>query len=383
MAPQAREFEDAILADPDDAAAYLVYADWLQAADDPRGELIVLQHRRANAHGAERDTIDEAIRDHLAIHREVLLGPLATFGDAIEPKKRRRGRQLDFEWRNGFVESLKIGWGMYEQGGTRATAKAELIEILSHPSCRFVTSLELGPAPSEDHMSLAPLLEALVETGCPAALRHLAQHTGDWDMNSTSTGDFGAVAARFRGLRSVKLEGGEVTLGDALDLPELRMFTVQTGGLTKTEIRQICEARWPALEALNVWFGSSEYGGDGRVGDLHAILDGQGLPKLRHLGLMNCPWIDEVVEVLATSRILPRLASLDLSMGALSDDGVAHLLAHPDAFRHLASINIDDNAVGIAMTNALARFTPPMALGEQDPARAENDLDSRYCAVGE
>ncbi|MBA3538368.1 MAG: TIGR02996 domain-containing protein, partial [Deltaproteobacteria bacterium] len=39
------KLEAAILADPDDTAAYLVYADWLQSRGDPRGELIVLQHQ--------------------------------------------------------------------------------------------------------------------------------------------------------------------------------------------------------------------------------------------------------------------------------------------------------------------------------------------------
>src|SRR5262245_51595688 len=38
------KLEAAIAADPDDADAYLVYADWLQAQGDPRGELIVLAH---------------------------------------------------------------------------------------------------------------------------------------------------------------------------------------------------------------------------------------------------------------------------------------------------------------------------------------------------
>src|SRR5688572_15486077 len=38
------ELEAAIAADPDQPEPYLVYADWLQSQDDPRGELIVVQH---------------------------------------------------------------------------------------------------------------------------------------------------------------------------------------------------------------------------------------------------------------------------------------------------------------------------------------------------
>src|SRR5687767_3359435 len=39
------ELEKRILANPDDAEAYLVYGDWLQSQGDPRGELVVLQHQ--------------------------------------------------------------------------------------------------------------------------------------------------------------------------------------------------------------------------------------------------------------------------------------------------------------------------------------------------
>ena len=37
------ELEQAILANPDDEAAYEVYADWLQGEGDPRGELAAVQ----------------------------------------------------------------------------------------------------------------------------------------------------------------------------------------------------------------------------------------------------------------------------------------------------------------------------------------------------
>ena len=44
-----RELETEILARRDDPSAYLVYADWLQQHQDPRGELIAVQHQRAAA----------------------------------------------------------------------------------------------------------------------------------------------------------------------------------------------------------------------------------------------------------------------------------------------------------------------------------------------
>ncbi|HEX7701448.1 MAG TPA: TIGR02996 domain-containing protein [Kofleriaceae bacterium] len=57
------ELESAILADPDDLATYLVYADWLQAHGYPRGELIVLV--QAFWQRADRgDQRRPAVREH-------------------------------------------------------------------------------------------------------------------------------------------------------------------------------------------------------------------------------------------------------------------------------------------------------------------------------
>ena len=39
------ELESVVAASLDDPASYLVYADWLTSQGDPRGELIVVQHR--------------------------------------------------------------------------------------------------------------------------------------------------------------------------------------------------------------------------------------------------------------------------------------------------------------------------------------------------
>ena len=69
-----------IAADPDDDSTYLVYADWLEAAGDPVGELVVLMHQLA---AAERDN-DEARRAQLGSfldvyttkHRTKLFGKL-------------------------------------------------------------------------------------------------------------------------------------------------------------------------------------------------------------------------------------------------------------------------------------------------------------------
>lgn len=64
----------AIYADPTDDAARLVYADWLSANGDPRGEFIVLQYQRAE--GKLTPAGERRERALLAKHFRTWLGPL-------------------------------------------------------------------------------------------------------------------------------------------------------------------------------------------------------------------------------------------------------------------------------------------------------------------
>src|SRR5688500_10475586 len=83
----------AIVADPDDAAAYLVYADYLQSRGDPRGDLIVLLH--AGDADAERDRV---ARLHLRAHHAALLGVLAKDTRSIKIER----------WRRGFIDNIRV-----------------------------------------------------------------------------------------------------------------------------------------------------------------------------------------------------------------------------------------------------------------------------------
>ena len=79
------------------------------------------------------------------------------------------------------------------------------------------------------------------------------------------------------------------------------------------------------------------------MADLGPILDGTAFPNLVHLGLMNSEFADDLPRALATSKVLPRLKSLDLSRGTMGPDGARSLLAVKDAFKHLESISLDEN----------------------------------------
>jgi uncharacterized protein (TIGR02996 family) len=345
------ELEQLILANLDDPGPYHVYADWLQSHGDPRGELIML-------HGEEHAGFVEKHATHL-------LGPFAE----------RKPYQLKLDWRHGFVRGATIGWKSF--GKTAEQCEADFDAFLALDACCFIESLRLGPVPGQDEMYLGGLAAA-IDKHKPTTLRELyLGNVGDWDISSTSTAMPHSEAIQC--LHTLTLRGGNVSIG-AIDLPALRSFTVETGGLTTTEIEQIANARWPNLESLTIWFGDPNYGASGSIDDIRRILDGEGLPKLRHLGLMNCEFVDDIAARLAGSKILPQLETLDLSMGCLSDDGLAAMLATPERFAHLQQLELDDNALTNTHWPAARVLAKNVVFGNShDPDRAE----SRYVSVGE
>lgn len=116
-----------------------------------------------------------------------------------------------------------------------------------------------------------------------------------------------------------------------------------TGGLRAHVLESIAAAAWPELESLVICFGTPDYGGTCTTDDLAAILDGANLPQLTTLGLWNGEFADELAELVAASRILPRLVRLDLSKGTLGDAGAGALIANARAFGHLELLDLSEN----------------------------------------
>jgi uncharacterized protein (TIGR02996 family) len=363
MCARNRDLEEQIFADPSDPAAYLVYADWLQAQGDPRGELIVLHHNDGNA--------DAFIIEH----DHELLGRFADDHPAT----------FDLTWRLGFVQKATIGWEMFGGEDDDDSSVDQLRAFLALDSTRFIEELSLGPTPDEDEMDLGKLADAIDEAK-PRALRTLyLGDTADWDISGTSTRMPSSESTP--NLRELTLRGGAVTLDEQIDLPELTKLRVETGGLTKTELVAIANARWPKLVELELWFGDPNYGATGGTAEIASIFTGKGLAELRVLKLRNCPFADDVALALIDSLILPQLRVVDLSMGNLSDRGLAAMMAKASRFAHLDQLVLEDNALTNAHWPAARTLAKNVAFGvEHEPSRAvprEGKSYARYVTVGE
>jgi hypothetical protein len=153
-------------------------------------------------------------------------------------------------------------------------------------------------------------------------------------------------------------------------------------------LRGVAASDLPALTTLDLWLGTSEYGGDGEVADLAPILAGDRLPALRHLGLRNSEIQDDICTALAIAPVLARLHTLDLSMGVLTDRGATALLGG-QPLTHLRRLDLHYNYLSAEIRDRLRETLEPAGVDlDLDSDDAEDDVEDdgsvwRFVSCGE
>jgi uncharacterized protein (TIGR02996 family) len=342
------ELEAAILA-TGAIEPYLVYADWLLDRGDPRGEWIMLEHR------GDREKADA--------HRV-----------AFEAQVDRRIKPT---WKLGFIDSARVDeWD--DQNGEPPLSRA-FRNFLRLSSSALLRELVFARCNGPDGtIGYDDLFDVLAEERAPALHSLVAGdfvYPDECEISWATIGDLSRLGRSTPNLRSLVLQGGAVTLGE-IDLPELREFELRTGTISTITIQSITGARWPKLERLVIWFGQDTYGAEGGVDDLAPILRAEGLPNLKHLGLMNAEFTDELAIALEQAPILKQLESLSLAMGTLSDEGAAALARAP--LEGLKRLDVSECFLTHAGVERLRSLGPDLAAEHQ-----RMGTDDRYAVVGE
>ncbi len=373
--PREPSLEAALLADPSDKAVALVYADWLQQRDHPRGALIAVQHARA-ARPDDAALVAEEQR-LLADHADVLLGPLADD---------RRGGELSLAWELGFVQRARID-DFYDDGDSEDL----LWDVLRHPSCRYLRDLEIGRhhAGDQDNTLMSDLI---VRAGPTPPLRRLVLADFDHskidniDISRAPLGDLTGLGEKYPRLEQVELKGtGDVVLGE-LSLPNARKFALRTSSLTRATLASILDAPWPELVELELWIGTEEYGCDVEPSDLDPLFSGNRFPKLRALRLMNAMFTDELCARITAWPHARRLETLDLSLGTMSDVGAALLVGARDRLAGLRTLNVAECCLTPGGIGGLRDAGFPVDDRTTHPARDHREREQksqRYVSVSE
>ncbi len=358
--------EKAIAANPLDEAAYMVYADWLQGQGDPRGELIALQ-----AGGK-----DKPAKKFFDGHVDYFLGPLKAHvkcHDGFVDKKHPA-----FTWKNGFIYGARLAHNQYASEWKGKLATDVLTPLLAHPSGKFLVELTLNENddPAED--TLDDIFDVIASHSLPS-LRKLRIGDEVSQISWFRVGNVGKIWKAVPNLTDLEIEAGEFKLGD-IDLSNVVRAVFHTGGLSKANAKSIAAARWPKLEHLEVYFGDPEYGCTAKLGEALAILERADLSKLRYLGLKNAEFQADLVPHLASSKLVRQLHTLDMSCGILLDEHVDSILAHKDAFKHLAVLDVSSTWL---TKPAVKRLKGVAKTVKCDDSWNDANPEYRYVRVGE
>ncbi|MFE6761089.1 STM4015 family protein [Streptomyces sp. NPDC057689] len=259
-----------------------------------------------------------------------------------------------------------------------------------------VRALVIGPWWDGEYSSLAPVVELITSDAARfPALRalFLADVVGEeCEVSWLRMCDITPVLRAFPLLEELVVRGGGSGLdGESLELHPVRHETLkslrfESGGLPGHVVRAVGACELPALERLELWFGSQWYAGDATVADMAPLLSGGAFPRLRHLGLQNSEIQDEIAVAVASAPVVAQLESLALSMGTLSDAGGLALLGG-QPLTHLDYLDLQHHYLG---DEVMGRFKE---LGERDDVHVyldeaddwdpDDEDDARYVAVSE
>ncbi|MFJ8108141.1 STM4015 family protein [Streptomyces sp. NPDC096132] len=237
-----------------------------------------------------------------------------------------------------------------------------------------------------------PIVEALLAARDRfPALRAL--FVGDMVMEESEISwitqtDVTPLLAGFPDLEEFGARGGNGLRFPALTHSALRRLVIETGGMPADVVRGVGGSDLPALEHLDLWLGTPDYGGDSEVADLEPILSGARLPNLRHLALRNSEMQDAVAAAVASAPVVARLEVLDLSMGILTDDGAAALLGG-QPLTHLKKLDLHHHYLTKPLEDRVRQTLEPAGVEvdlDRDDAEEDTEDDGtvwRYVAVGE
>lgn len=347
--PSHPDLERQIIEEPTDPGRCLVYADWLQGQGHPRGELGVLQSARASR--PDEAALAKAEQKLFDEHPE-LAPPRLT---EVLRRPRKAGEDLpSATWENGFLAAARLA-----RGSERSpyTVRELLAELLAHPAARFLRELRIGGLGPDVH-DYAEVIDELVR-GCPSTLRVLSLvdlPPGSPEVVFADLADITPLLEATPLLEELRLAGNQVKLG-ALDLPKLRRLAVATGD--PDVLLAISKAKLPALESLELSSGDAPMPAAALAKVLGARWD------VRRLAITRTANTDELVPWILKSALLPKLTSLDLSGGKLSDTGGGILALARPKLEHLASLDLSANAMTPAAVRQLAGVCASVRLDDQ------------------
>ena len=276
----------------------------------------------------------------------------------------------------------------YEEANAGKTWEQKFAAFLSEPAASRAAGIVVGlwGDTSGPLSGSEAVVKALV-----AARRQLpnlkALFIGDiigeeFEISWIEQTDVSPIFAAYPELEHFRVRGGNGLRLGTLNHDRLKSLIIETGGLDASVVRDITSSKLPELEHLELWLGDDGYGATTEIVDLAPIFSGKLFPKLTYLGLRDSELTDAIAVMVSHSPVLENLRVLDLSLGTLSDDGAAALLASPGVAR-LEFLDIHHHFCSDEMVMKLKGLRIKVDTSDQAEANEYDGESHRYVAVSE
>lgn len=265
-------------------------------------------------------------------------------------------------------------WEDYEDGAK--DAKTMIAEILEDPELAELDSLTIGCWGESWDNSVQSIIDGIVENKDKFAnIKTL--FIGDMDFEECEVswieqGNYAELWAAMPQLESLTIKGStNLSLGE-IEHANLKELQIICGGLPKSVLQSIGEAKLPELEKLSLYIGVENYGFDGGIEDIKEMLEKSDFPKLELLGIQDSEIQDEVAEVVCASKYMSQVEALDLSYGTLTDKGGEILLKALPQYENIEYVNLEFHYMSEEMMDKLEALDIEINL--EDP-QEEDEYD--------
>jgi hypothetical protein len=236
---------------------------------------------------------------------------------------------IDFDEADDWANAATV-YRLREDYDDELSIAERLTTLLEQPGAAQLTGLIIGAwSNAQEGGEADAIVTALVEAAPKLPnLKHLfvGEITyEECEISWINQTDLSPLLDAYPKLQSLRARGGTGLAFGKVKHDALQELAIETGGLSKSSLRQIFQLELPALTHLELLLGEENYGFDGSVQDLQPLLTGKLFPKLKYLGLMNSAIADDIAAVVVNSPLVERLEVLDLSMGNMTDEGVNSL----------------------------------------------------------
>ncbi len=151
----------------------------------------------------------------------------------------------------------------------------------------------------------------------------------------------------------------------------LESLTIICGGLSRSVLRSIQDAKLPGLKKLLLYIGVEAYGFDGDENTVKELLEKADFPKLTYLGIEDSEIQDELAQVVLESKFMGQIETLDLANGTLTDKGGELLLKELPKWPNVKNLDVHYHYMSDEMAGKLEAL--PLEVDA-----SEGNEDERY-----